>query len=89
MPKKPAPIGEPVIVRPAQAFHLLGIGKTLGFNLIRDGTLPKVRLGGRAIGIPLAAIRALIEGGMTAPQPGPTPEPPTRVIKRPAREKGS
>lgn len=61
------PTDDLAMVRPVQAFRLLGIGRTLGYKLLRNGTLPRVRIGGRAIGIPVSAIRALIENGTEKP----------------------
>lgn len=83
---------ELALVRPMAAFRLLGIGKTFGYKLLKNGTLPKVKIGDRAIGIPVAALRALIEGGTPVPQSVPVPTPPVEaprvLVKRPDRRRG-
>ena len=73
---------EPLVVRPDQAFALLGIGKTLGFRLLREGRLERVQLGPRAVGVTLASVRRLAEGGT---EPSPEPEPPEAPTPRGAR----
>jgi hypothetical protein len=55
---------EPLIVRPARAFALLGIGKTLGFALIRARVLEKRQLGPRAVGITMRSIRRVASEGV-------------------------
>jgi excisionase family DNA binding protein len=53
------------LIRPSEAFGLLGIGQTKGYRMIKSGTLPTVRLGG-SIRIPLAALNAWIEQNTSA-----------------------
>jgi hypothetical protein len=55
-------IGKPLIVRPKQARALLGIGKTLLFQLLSAGVLERVYTSKRAVGISMRSIRALAEG---------------------------
>ena len=71
---------EPLVVRPDVAFRMLGVGKTLGFRLIRDGRLERVQLGPRAVGVTLASVKRLAEGGA---EPSPEPEPPEPRVARP------
>jgi hypothetical protein len=39
----------PPSLPPVESFRLLGIGKTCGYELIRAGVLPSLRLGGRIL----------------------------------------
>jgi excisionase family DNA binding protein len=48
------------LIRPALAFDLLDIGHSKGYDLVKSGVLPTVRLGG-SIRIPLAALETWIE----------------------------
>ena len=73
-----APTDDLAMIRPMEAFRLLGIGRTLGYKMLREGAPPKVRIGLRAVAIPLAAIRAMIEN------PGPPPAPATASDPRAA-----
>ena len=81
MADKPVPMAEPLIVRPKEAFRILGIGKTLGFELVRNGILERRPLGKRAIGITMASIKRVADG--RAALPPSTPEPPKPRLKRP------
>lgn len=49
-----------------QVAALLGIGRTLAYNAVRKGEIPRVRVGGRWL-IPRAALQAWLNG--TQPQP--------------------
>lgn len=55
---------EPILVRPKQAFQMLGVKKTLGFQMLADGRLERVRLGPRAVGVTVASIKRLVERGL-------------------------
>lgn len=41
----------PMVVRPRVAFAILGIGRSLGFEMLNDGRLERMRLGRRALGV--------------------------------------
>jgi excisionase family DNA binding protein len=49
---------EVLLIKPAQAAAMLGVGRTKLYSLIQTGEIPVVQLGG-AIRIPLAALRKL------------------------------
>lgn len=49
-----------------QVAALLGIGRTLAYNAVKRGEIPRVRVGGRWL-IPRAALQAWLNG--TQPQP--------------------
>jgi excisionase family DNA binding protein len=42
-----------------EAFERLGVGRTLGYQMIRDGRLPALRFGRRVV-VPVAAIERLL-----------------------------
>lgn len=42
-----------------EAFARLGVGRTLGYQMIRDGRLPALRFGRRVV-VPVAAIERLL-----------------------------
>jgi len=69
---------EPLVVRPDIAFRMLGVGKTLGFRMLKDGRLERVQLGPRAVGVTLASVKRLAEGGTE-----PSPDPPALRVARP------
>lgn len=80
-----------------KAFELLGVGKTLGHEMLNDGRLERVRLGRRRCAVTTESIRRLIAGSaplpprsppsptprQSAPMPETTPAPEPRLIKRP------
>jgi predicted DNA-binding transcriptional regulator AlpA len=49
----------PPTLKPAQAFELVGIGRTSGYERIRDGRIPSVRLGGKLLIPTLPLLRML------------------------------
>ncbi len=51
-------IDTPLLVSVPEAARLLGVGKTLAWEMVRNGDLPKVNLGKRVL-IPRAAIERL------------------------------
>ena len=51
---------EPLFVSVGQAAHLLGVGTTFTWELVRSGALPSVRLGRRVL-IPRVAIQRLAQ----------------------------
>lgn len=56
---------EPLLLRPAEAAKLLGIGRTLCYQLIKAGEIPHRRVG-KAIRIPAAALKSWAEDGISA-----------------------
>ena len=62
----------PATLKPTEAFQLLGIGRTLGYEKIRDGSITSIRVGQRLL-IPTAPLLATLgvePTDLTAP---PTP----------------
>ena len=49
------------MVRPVEAAAMLSISRSSVYELIAAGTLPSVKIGGRMIRIPVAAIRRMAE----------------------------
>jgi len=49
----------PPTLKPEEAFALLGLGRTTGYELIRKNELPALRLGGKLL-IPTASLLRLI-----------------------------
>lgn len=62
----------PPVMRPEQAFAYLGIGRTRGYQLLREGGLFHVRIG-RAIRIPRSAIERFLSEPAEAAPAGPNP----------------
>ncbi len=52
-------------VKPEEAFKMLGIGRSLGYNLINSGQLPSVRLGRRLL-VPISGLERLLENQKNA-----------------------
>lgn len=50
-------IGERLLVRPLVAAGLLSVSRAMIYQMLKEGRLPCVRVGGRAIRIPAAALR--------------------------------
>lgn len=67
--RRSSPLDDRLLVRPAEAFAMLGVGKTMGFELMRAGHLQRVRIGKRAVGISVLSIRRLVEDGLPLPSP--------------------
>jgi len=63
----------PLLVSVPAAAHLLGIGKSVAWDMIRTGELPKVRLRGRVL-VPRSALERLagMHGMPPAERGGPT-----------------
>ncbi len=66
-PARPAP--ERMAVSLNEAASLLGIGRTLVYDLARSGELPTVRIGARRR-VPVAAIKRLLETATAEPVAG-------------------
>ncbi len=54
----------PLLVSVPEAAHLLGIGLTYGWTMVRSGQLPTVRLGRRIL-VPRAALEQLAHATFT------------------------
>jgi excisionase family DNA binding protein len=64
-----AELNQKRLIRPAEAFDLLGVGHTKGYDLLKTGAIPVVRLGG-TLRIPLGALEQWIEQNtQLAPRP--------------------
>lgn len=50
-------------VRPEAAFAMLGVGRSLGYNLIREGRLRAVRAGSKFL-VPITAIDDFLAGNL-------------------------
>jgi excisionase family DNA binding protein len=57
---------ERLLLRPAEAAEILGVSRSKLYELIAQGKIPSVRLDeGRLIRVPVAALKALVEGAAT------------------------
>jgi excisionase family DNA binding protein len=57
---------ERLLLRPAEAAEILGVSRSKLYELIAQGKIPSVRLDeGRLIRVPIAALKALVEGAAT------------------------
>jgi hypothetical protein len=56
-----------LVVRNREAFRLLGLKETQGFQLKREGVLESVPLGKRSNGVSMRSIRHVAEHGVNAP----------------------
>jgi excisionase family DNA binding protein len=52
------------MVRPVEAAAMLSISRSSVYELVASGALPSVRVGGRMVRIPVAAIRRMAESAM-------------------------
>jgi len=57
-PHRPDSPETPLLVSVPEAAHLLGIGKTIAWDMVRSGELPKVKLRGRVL-VPRTALERL------------------------------
>ena len=80
MRRRITPAVEPLLVPPKVAFHILSVGRTTGFAMLKDGRLEKVRLGPRSIGVTMASIRRVAANLETSPA---APKPPKARLARP------
>jgi excisionase family DNA binding protein len=58
-------IGDRLTVTVAEAGELLGIGRTLAYELVQRGELPAVRLGRRIV-VPVRAIESVLDKATTS-----------------------
>lgn len=56
-------VGKPdvLMVRPVEAAAMLSISRSSVYELVASGALPSVKVGGRMIRIPVAAIRQMAQ----------------------------
>lgn len=47
-------------ISPEEAFRRIGVSRALGYRLVKDGTIPAVRLGERRLVVPVAALERLL-----------------------------
>jgi len=50
-------------VKPEEAFKMLGISRNYGYDLLRRGVIPSIRLGGRRYLVPVSGLERLLSGG--------------------------
>ncbi len=50
-------------VRAEEAFRRIGVSKSLGYKLIKAGTIKTIRLGERRLLVPVAALEKLLAEG--------------------------
>ena len=50
-----------LLLRPAEAFELLGLARSTGYDLLARGLLPSVRFGTRAVRVPVKALMSWID----------------------------
>lgn len=50
-----------IAISPEEAFRRIGVSRSLGYKLIKNGTIPSVRLGERRLLIPVAALEKMFE----------------------------
>jgi excisionase family DNA binding protein len=55
-----ATVGERLLLKPAEAAELIGLGRSKTYALIRAGELPSVRLGS-SLRVPLRELQAWVE----------------------------
>lgn len=55
-------IGERLLVRPVVAAGLLSVSRAMIYQMLKEGRLPAVRVGDRAIRIPVSALKRLAAG---------------------------
>lgn len=55
---------KPLAVSPEKAFRMLDIGRNLGYNLIKEGVIPSVRLGEKRLLVPIAGLERLLATGI-------------------------
>jgi excisionase family DNA binding protein len=65
-PEHPDPLSGLVVIpvwdkTPPSAASVLGLGRSVSYKLVRDGTIPSIRLGHRIV-VPVAALRRLLDG---------------------------
>jgi len=53
---------EALLVRPAQAAAILGVGRSTIYHLIETGEVPSVRLGTGIVRVPIAALKRIAAG---------------------------
>jgi excisionase family DNA binding protein len=53
---------EVLLVRPAQAATMLGVGRSTIYHLIETGEVPSVRLGNGIVRVPIAALKRIAAG---------------------------
>ena len=47
-------------VRPEEAFKMLGISRNYGYQLLKEGKIPAIRLGGRRYLVPVSGLEKLL-----------------------------
>ena len=65
MERRATTLDTPLLVSVPEAAHLLGIGLTFGWTMVRSGQLPTVRLGRRIL-VPRAVIEQLAHAASVA-----------------------
>ncbi len=55
-----------LMVRPVEAAAMLSISRSSVYELIASGALPSVKVGGRMVRVPVAAIRRIVDEAQSA-----------------------
>lgn len=50
-----------ILLKPSEAFKAMSIGRSTGYALIASGELPSVRIGNRAVRVPVDALKQWVE----------------------------
>lgn len=53
-----------LLIRPAEAFEIIGVSRSVGYALISAGELPAVRIG-RSVRVPVAKLQEWVERMIT------------------------
>jgi excisionase family DNA binding protein len=59
---------EQLLVRPRHGAKLLGVSPSKFYALLKSGDVPSIRLGKRALRVPLSALRRLAESATAHPE---------------------
>lgn len=53
-------------VSPQEFFRQIGVSRALGYKLIKNGTIPAIRISERRLIVPMSAFEKLLETGQRA-----------------------
>jgi predicted site-specific integrase-resolvase len=52
---------KPIAISPEEAFRKIGVSRALGYKLIKNGSIPSIRLSERRLLIPVTALEKMFE----------------------------